>query len=232
MLNEMPVNTPKSEHLLRVLWPFLLLDSQSCLHISYLLKIFLFKEKLLRSIYHASWTLLSLMWGKLRKLTGRFDLPQEILAALKILTHINRRISRRLMNFRYSKFFWQQHLFYIAVLCDYVRMRHFGFMSQKKWNSLRDAVSCPGRNETVTLWRGVMSQKKWNCHFVTRCHVPEEMKLSLHDAVPCPRRNETATSWRGVMSQKKWNGHFVTPCHVPEEMKWSLRDAVSCTRRN
>jgi len=123
-----------------------------------------------------------------------------------------------------------------------------GVMSQKKWNGHSVTGCHPRRNETVTLWRGVISQRKWNCHSVTRCNVPEEMKLPLSDAVSCPRRNETvtpwrgvipeemkpppcdtvlcpkrnetATSWRSVMSRKKWNCHSVTRCHVPEEMKW------------
>jgi hypothetical protein len=241
MLNAMPVNTPKSEHRLHVLWPFLLIDSQICWHILYLHKFSFFKEKPLRSIYNSSWTLLSVMWGKLWKLLGRFGLPLRDTDCVKIIYSYKQRKMSAAMNFRYSNFFQQKLSFYVAAFC--ILYTHGKFRCH------------PKRNERVAPWPGVISQKKWNGHSVTRCHVSEETKRPLRNAVSYPRSNETVTPWRGaicekklnghsvtrchtrrietttpwpgVISQKKLNRHSVTWCHIREEIKWSLRDAVS-----
>ena len=86
---------------------------------------------------------------------------------------------------------------------------------------------------------GVISQKKWNCYFVTRCHVPEEMKRPLRDGVSYPRRNETATQWRGplldAVSFPRRN-ETVTPWRsVTSHKKWKVtpwRGVTSQKKRN
>jgi hypothetical protein len=159
--------TPQSR--LHVLWPFLLIDSQICWHILYLLKFFFSKETFLRTIYNSSWTLLSVIWSKLRKLWGRFGLP---LIDAECVTNTDSYKQRNLsaaMNFRYWSSSCINVCFMLLLCVIYVNMENFGFISEK--------------NKTVSMWRGVMSQKKWSGHPVTRCHVPEEMERSLRDAV-------------------------------------------------